>query len=342
MKKLILIFFVLGLFAGGALVLRWLSDRRFPNFREDIELYVYPGQGPQEILAALPDTLVLRKGSLRRVFRRELEGREILPGHYVIEASKPSVYVPRMLRSGWQTPVSLTLAGSLRLKGKLAKKIASQLLLDSASVHKALNDSALLASYGFSPQDVFSMIIPDSYELYWTASPRELLGKLKEGYDAFWTPERLQKAELQGYTPKEVSVIASIVRSESNWEPEYPSIAGVYLNRLRIGMKLQADPTVAFIHDYSLSRIYNRHLEVQSPYNTYLHAGLPPGPICVPSKAAIDAVLEPDRQPYLYFCASPELNGRHLFAKTYAEHLLNARRYQRALDLRAAMKAGGS
>jgi UPF0755 protein len=178
-----------------------------------------------------------------------------------------------------------------------------------------------------------------------------ILDKQKAAYDAFWTPENLKKASVQRLSQKEVSVVASIVKAESNHEPEYPSIAGVYLNRLRQGIRLQADPTVAFCYDYTLNRILFKHLEVDSPYNTYRHEGLPPGPICVPTRAALQAVLdadygagagpgagEPGSGGNLYFCANPDFSGTHAFAKTLTQHNANAAAFQRELNRRAAKK----
>ena len=263
-----------------------------------------------------------------------LSDSDLKPGHYVVEKGKPSIYVPRMLRAGWQTPVNLTLSGMMRQKGAIARKISRQMMLDSTTVMNALNDKELLSSYGFTPEDVFSLIIPDTYEVYWTDSMKEILDKQKAAYDAFWTADNLRLASAQGLSPKEVSIVASIVKSESNYEPEYPSIAGVYLNRLHQGMKLQADPTVAFCFDYTLSRILYKHLEVDSPYNTYLYEGLPPGPICVPDRPSLKAVLDPDRHGYLFFCASAAMDGTHKFAATLSEHGRNAREFQRALDMR--------
>ena len=268
------------------------------------------------------------------MIRKGLTDSDLEPGHYVVEKNKPSIYLVRMLRNGWQSPVNLVLSGTMRLKGRIARKISNQMMLDSASVADALNDSALLAGYGFTPQDVFSLIMPDTYQVYWTASMKDILDKQKAAYDAFWSKENLAKAEALGLTPRQVSVVASIVKCESNYAPEYPSIAGVYLNRLRQGIRLQADPTVAFCYDFTLNRILFKHLEYDSPYNTYLHEGLPPGPICVPDKASLEAVLNPDRHGYLFFCASAAMDGTHKFAVTLSEHNRNAREFQRALDAR--------
>lgn len=332
--KLVVLFAVLaGVVAVGIFGGRWYGDNRKPNFSGKADLYVYPDQSVADVLAAIPDSIVLRPRSLRRVLAG-LSDSDLKPGHYVVEKGKPSIYVPRMLRAGWQTPVNLTLSGMMRQKGAIARKISRQMMLDSTTVMNALNDKELLSSYGFTPEDVFSLFIPDTYEVYWTDSMKEILDKQKAAYDAFWTADNLRLASAQGLSPKEVSIVASIVKSESNYEPEYPSIAGVYLNRLHQGMKLQADPTVAFCFDYTLSRILYKHLEVDSPYNTYLYEGLPPGPICVPDRPSLKAVLDPDRHGYLFFCASAAMDGTHKFAATLSEHGRNAREFQRALDMR--------
>ena len=325
---LLLAIVVVGVFGG-----RWYGDNRKSNFSGKADLYVYPGESVADVLASIPDSIVSRRRSLSRVMA-SLSDSDLKPGHYVVEKGKPSVYVPRMLRAGWQTPVNLTLSGMMRQKGAIARKISRQMLIDSSSVAQALNDKALLASYGFTPEDVFSLFIPDTYQVYWTDSMKDILDRQKAAYDAFWTADNLRLASAQGVSPKEVSVVASIVKAESNHEPEYPSIAGVYLNRLHQGMRLQADPTVAFCFDYEPTRILYKHLEVDSPYNTYLHEGLPPGPICVPDKPSLNAVLNPDRHGYLYFCASAAMDGTHKFASTLSEHSRNAREFQRALDLR--------
>lgn len=332
-KFIVLVAALLAVVVLGAVGGRWFADNRKPNFSGSADLYVRPGMTVGEVVGQIPDSVVVNRRSLARVVRKGLSDNDLKPGHYVVEKSKPSVYVVRMLRNGWQTPVNLVFSGTMRLKGQIARKIGNQMMLDSSAVAEALGDSALLAGYGFTPSDVFSLIIPDTYQVYWTASMKDILDKQKAAYDAFWTPENLAKAEVQGLTPKQVSIVASIVKGESNYAPEYSSIAGVYLNRLHQGMRLQADPTVAFCFGYTLNRILLKHLEVDSPYNTYRYDGLPPGPICVPDRLCLEAVLNPDRHGYLYFCASAAMDGTHKFASTYSEHLRNAREFQRALDL---------
>lgn len=320
---------------GAAVFGRWLVDNKQPNFKREAVIYVYPGMSAGQVLENIADSAgVQRIGSLKRAFADKQVETYMQPGRYVVKPSSTSVYVARMLNNQWQTPTSLVLSGTMRDKGAIARKIANQMMVDSAEVHAALNDDVLLSKYGFDSSNVFSLIIPDTYEMYWTASVEDILQKQKDAYDAFWTEDNLRKARAQGLTKEEVSIVASIVKGETNYEPEMPSVAGVYLNRLRIGMKLQADPTVAYCFGYKLNRILLKHLEVDSPYNTYMYAGLPPGPIAVPTKACLEAVLNPDRHGYLYFCANSDFSGTHKFAVTYSEHLRNAREFQTALNNR--------
>lgn len=329
----------------GALGWNWLRDNKLPNFSTGAEIYVKPGMTEPEVRALIAEkTGLISSRSLERTFKAKSVADYLKPGHYTISAGNSSVYVARMFNNGWQTPVKLTLSGNLRVRGNISAKIASQMLLDSAEVRAALEDSVLLAQYGFTPRNVFSLFIPDTYDIYWTASMKDILDRQKEAYDAFWTDENRLKAERLGLSRLQVSTLASIVNGETNYEPEMPMIAGVYLNRLRIGMPLQADPTVAFCFDYTLNRVLNRHLEVDSPYNTYKHTGLPPGPICIPTRACLEAVLNPDyggprgEGGNLYFCASPKFNGTHAFAKTLAQHNANANAFRKELNRRSAGK----
>ena len=318
------------LVAGCVFASIYYIDNRKANFSEDHVLYVYPDMTSQDILCAL-DSVVLNDRSLARCFRKEDVAQKVKPGRYVINRSTTSIYVARMLNFGWQTPQNMTLSGTIRNKEVLAKRISMQMMADSASIAAALDSAEFLSEYGFTPQNVFALFLPDTYQMYWTASVKDIFDRMKKEYDAFWNPDRVAKAEALKLTRMQVSVLASIVSGETLKSFEYPLIAGVYLNRYRKGMKLQADPTVAFCHGYTLDRILKKHLSIDSPYNTYKYAGLPPAPINVPPKACIDAVLNPDKHGYLYFCASPEFDGTHLFAVSYKEHLKNARAFQRAL-----------
>lgn len=324
----------------AAFLSRYLSDNRMPNFRHRVQVYVYPSTTCGEVLGLLSSEAgVRRMRSLERAFGDKQVCRYLQPGHYTVEPDHSSVYVARMLNNGWQTPVKLTLSGNLRLKGNIAAKVSNQLLVDSAAVRAAFDDDRLLARYGFDSSTLFSLLMPATYEMYWTASVEDFLDRQKQAHDAFWTPENDAKASSLGLSRQEVSTLASIVCGESNHTPELPLVAGVYLNRLAIGMPLQADPTVAFCFDYSLKRVLRQHLAVDSPYNTYKYAGLPPGPICVPTRECLEAVLNPDfggrrGEGNLYFCANPDFSGTHVFARTLAQHNRNAAAFRRELDRR--------
>lgn len=323
---------------GSVFAAVYYTDNRKGNFSKDYVLYVYPDMTSQDILCAL-DTVVLNDRSLARCFRKEEVAQKLKPGRYVINESTTSIYVARMLNFGWQTPQNMTLSGTIRNKEVLAKRISMQMMADSASIAAALDSAEFLSEYGFTPQNVFALFLPDTYQMYWTASVKDIFDRMKKEYDIFWNPDRVAKAEALKLTRMQVSVLASIVSGETLKSFEYPQIAGVYLNRYRKGMKLQADPTVAFCHGYTLDRILKKHLSIDSPYNTYKYAGLPPAPINVPPKACIDAVLNPDKHGYLYFCASPEFDGTHRFAVSYSDHLKNARAFQRALTAKRKAEA---
>ena len=342
MKNILKIVLVVGAalaVVAGVLAWRWYNDNKRPNFKREAVIYVYPGDDAGEVMKTIADSAgVLRMSSLVRAFEDKKVSEYIQPGRYVIKPSSSSVYVARMLNNGWQSPTRLVLSGTMRRKGDIARKIANQMMVDSAEVAAALNDDALLSEFGFNSVNVFSLFIPDTYEMYWTASVRDILQKQKDAYDAFWTPENVAKAQKLGLTKEQVSILASIVKGETNYEPEMPAVAGVYLNRLRIGMLLQADPTVAYCFDYEPNRILLRHLQVDSPYNTYKYAGLPPGPIAVPTKACLNAVLNPDPHNYIYFCANADFSGTHAFASTLAEHMRNARAFQAELNRRNASR----
>lgn len=338
---------LLALLAGGGVAGfvfgRYYIDNKKPNFTDEYVLYVRPETSVLEVVDSLTSGAgAIRPKSILRTFEKLDVASKMKPGRYVLDSTSTSVYVARMLVFGWQTPQKMTLSGTMRSKGRIAKKISMQMMVDSASVAQALDSAEFLKGYGFTPENVFALILPDTYEMYWTASVQEIFDRLKKEYDAFWTPERDAKAKKQGLSRMQVSILASIVSGETLKDFEYPKIAGVYLNRYKKGMKLQADPTIAFCYDYTLDRILKKHLKVESPYNTYKYAGLPPAPINVPPKGCLEAVLNPDRHGYIYFCASPAFDGTHRFAVTYSEHLKNARAFQRELTARRKAKAAAS
>lgn len=348
MKKFALALAALAVLAA-LLGINWYQDNRLPNITGNTSFYVYPGDTPEMVLKTLDEKGVVKDiDRLSKVFGTKKVAEYITPGYYYVNKGNTSVYVARMLNNGWQSPVNLTFSGTMRRPSDVARRIGNQMLADSLSVLECMQDKAFLDSLGYTPSDVLSLIIPDTYQVYWTATPREILRRMKTVNDEFWTEERLAKAAALGLSRKKVATLASIVTAESTYAPEMPHIAGVYLNRLKVGMLLQADPTVAFCFNYEPERILNKHLEVDSPYNTYKYAGLPPGPICVPSKESLEAVLDPVYGGNAktagapgcdyYFCANPDLSGTHVFASSLSQHNANARAFQEELTRRHRAK----
>jgi UPF0755 protein len=260
--------------------------------------------------------------------------RQILPGRYRLKAEMSNLDLVRHLRSGKQEPVKLTFT-SIRTKEQLAGKVGKVLEADSSSIIVLLNNAQFMEQFGISPEQALCLFLPDTYEFYWNTDASVFIRKMGRYYNDFWTSERLKQAEDAGLSKTDVQIIASIVTQESNRRDEWPVIAGVYINRLRIGLPLQADPTVKFaLKDFELKRIRKHHTEVDSPYNTYKYKGLPPGPIYMAGKQSMDAVLNYQQHNYLYFCARPDRSGYHTFSKTYSEHLKAAAQYHRSLNKR--------
>lgn len=255
------------------------------------------------------------------------------PGLYRFKPGAGNKSLVRMLAKGWQQPVRLVIPGYYRNLDRFADFLGEQLEADRDAFLSVLTDPATAAKYGFTPETFIGMFIPNTYEVWWTITPEDFVERMNTEYGKFWSGARDEKALAIGLTRQEVSTLASIVIEETKYEPEMPRVAGVYMNRLHQDMPLQADPTVLFaVGDPTLKRVLNRHLEVDSPYNTYKYAGLPPGPITMPPVAAIDAVLNYERHDYLYFCARDNFDGTHAFSKTLSGHNENARRYQQALS----------
>lgn len=253
-------------------------------------------------------------------------------GKYAIKKNMSNFSLVRNLRSGIQEPVRL-IFNNIRTKGDLAHKLSLQIEPDSATILNHLNDTALIHKMGFTSDNIMNLFIPNTYEVYWNITVDKLFARMEREHKKFWNRDRLNRAESHGLDPGGVNILASIVEKETNVDDEKPVIAGAYLNRLKKGMRLQADPTIIFAwNDYTIKRVRGHHKQIRSPYNTYLHKGLPPGPICIPSISSIDAVLKADEHDYIYFCAKDDLSGRHVFTASYQEHVRNAKKYRKALD----------
>ena len=266
--------------------------------------------------------------------RHSAYGDNIRTGRYAIHPGEGAVTVFRHLKNGVQTPISLTIPEA-RTMERLAALLSKKIMLDSATIAASLTDSAFCAKYGYEPATIPALFVQNKYNIYWNISIGGLMERMAKEHDAFWNDERRQKASAMELTPNEVSTMASIIDEETANNSEKPMIAGMYYNRIKAGMPLQADPTIKFaLKDFGLRRIYHKLLTIDSPYNTYKNNGLPPGPIKIASISGIDAVLNHVDHDYLYMCAKEDFSGTHNFAKTYEEHLENAARYSAALNKR--------
>ena len=255
-------------------------------------------------------------------------------GRYAIEPGTGNLRLLKNLIGGLQSPIRITF-NNIRLRTDLAQRLDDQLMVTKDELLTRFADSTYCAELGFTTETIQCMFIPNTYELYWDITPDNFMKRMQKEYKAFWTADRLAKAAKIGITPVQVSVLASIVEEETAKAEEMGMVAGLYLNRLQINMPLQADPTVKYaVGDVTLKRIMFEHLQVESPYNTYKHTGLPPGPIRVPSIKGINAVLNHDQHNYIYMCAKEDFSGRHNFASTLAEHAKNANRYRAELNRR--------
>lgn len=307
-----------------------------PKFEGGDRIVLIPtGSGLDQVIDSLKaQGLVADEQSFRLLADRKKYGAKVKPGRYRVESGISLNGLINKLRSGDQDPVRITF-NNIRTLPEFAGKVAPYIEADSLELIRAIRDPAVIERLGLRPETMISLFIPDTYEMWWTDTPAELIDRMSTEYKRFWNPERQARAKTIGLGQGEVATLASIVQAETAKRDEAPTIAGVYLNRLRINMPLQADPTLKFALGIdSLNRVLDRDKLVDSPYNTYTRTGLPPGPINMPEPRYIDAVLNPAKHDYLYFCARETLDGYSNFAKTYEQHLVNARRYQRALDRR--------
>lgn len=300
-----------------------------------IQVYITPGMSSDSLCHTLAQQIDPEKaGKIVEFMYNDEYDASTRKGYYELKGSTSIYRAARKLAAGSQTPVTFTF-NNLRLLDQLVERIDETLYMSADSIEALLQDEALCAQYGFNTTTIIAMFLPDTYEFYWTVTPQRFMERMHEYYNLFWNEERRNKARRVGLSPIEVSTLASIVEEETAKADEMPIVAGLYINRLRRNIPLQADPTVKYaVGDFSLQRILNKHLNTPSPYNTYLNTGLPPSPIRIPSKTAIEAVLNYRQHNYLYMCAKEDFSGYHNFATTLSEHNRNAQRYHNALNRR--------
>ena len=303
------------------------------NVKNEFVLYIPQDATFQQVTENLVknDALISMK-AFRWVAKKKDFAENIKTGRYQLKKGMNTNQIVNMLKGGLQTPLNVTF-NNVRTKEELAGKVSKYLIADSLSILKLFTDSALINKYGFTAETFRTMFLPNTYQFYWTTSADEFAERMKTEYDKFWNADRRKKAENLQLSLPEVTTLASIVQAETVKKDEQPRIAGLYLNRLKKGQLLQADPTVKYaVGDFTLKRILNIHLQTESPYNTYKHAGLPPGPINFPETTSIDAVLNYEKHNYMYMCAKEDFSGYHNFAVSLDEHNRYAAKYRRELD----------
>ena len=331
---------VLILAAAAATAFWWVVYHDNVNLAEGDKgyLYVATGSDYNELIENIASSNLLKDTrSFAWLAERKNLPAHVNPGRYELKQGMNNDALIDMLRSGAQTPLNV-IFNNLRTIGQLAGVIGKQIEADSLSIINYLQSAAFYNRYGLTIETAPVLFIPNTYEFYWKTTAEGFTERRHRDYIKFWDADKMAKASAAGLNPAEVSTLASIVEKETNRNDEKATIAGVYLNRLRKGWKLQADPTAVYAFyiqtDSLLNRVYRKHTQIDSPYNTYLHEGLPPGPICIPSVASLLSVLNAQKHDYMFFVARPDGSGYHTFAQTYRQHLNNAREYYRAINQR--------
>ncbi|HET6244289.1 MAG: endolytic transglycosylase MltG [Bacteroidetes bacterium] len=343
--KIIIAVFLILMLGGGF----WAYDKykmiHLPNVflgkQTKQHLYIPTGSSMQDVVNILYENgYIINKSSFEWLAEQKNYRNHVYPGKYLIKTGMSNNKLIDLLRSGEQEPIKLTF-NSIRTKEQLAGRIGLQIEADSLSLIKLIEDVNFLATkYKMGPESALTLFIPNTYEFYWNTSAEQFLDRMAKEYKAFWTEDRKAKSRQIGLTQSEVTILASIVQAEqARHNDEKPIIAGLYLNRLKKGMRLESDPTLVYAHgDFSINRVLNIHKEINSPYNTYRNAGLPPGPINLPEVTSLDAVLNFKKNDYIFMCAKEDFSGYHNFSKTLEQHGIYAQKYRAALNKRKIMK----
>lgn len=342
MKKLFAIVMVVILLVGVLAAWTFLAPNTLIDKRSRY-LYIRTGKASErDVMSTIRDSSFVRSPSAF-TWLAGVSGvwDKVRPGKYELKKGMSLFTLARVLRNAQQTPVDLVIT-KLRTREQFAALIGKKFETDSATMINYLKSSSM-SEYGLDSNTVMSVIIPDTYTYNWTASKETIVEKLYAQYKKVWNEDRRSKAAALNITPTQAYIVASIIEEETNLAEDKPLMASVYLNRLKKGIRLGADPTVKFaLGNFELRRIYQKHLTFDSPYNTYKYSGLPPGPICTPSLKTLDAVLNAPNTNYLYFVAKSDFSQRHVFTETYSEHLKYAREYQEALNKLQQQRSGAS
>jgi len=339
MKRILLVTTLIAVVVLAFLAWRFLGPATaFSN--DKYYLYIRTGMSYDQVVEEMEKDTVLRSpGVFNWVARRMDYPANIKAGKYEIKKDMNILDIVRTLKNGHQSPVHFTIA-KLRTPEGLSSMVGKKFECDSAAMEQFLHNNDSLKEFGVDSNTFMTLILPNTFTYFWNTTPSAILKKMSTTTKAWWTPARVQQAKSKGLTPTDAYILASIVEEETNAPGDKGKIASVYLNRMDKGIKLGADPTVKYaLRDFELKRVYDKYLKVESPYNTYQNAGLPPGPICTPSTATLEAVLTAPNTEYLYFVAKPDFSGYSNFAATYKEHLAYAKQYREALDKEMAIRA---
>lgn len=328
-------FLIISAILGWRIYLKLFSPNVVTQKAESAYLFIPTGSTIEDVLKILDENKMLEDEKAFMFTARQLKyDTNVRPGRYKIKNGMNNKDLISLLRSGRQTPLKLVF-NNIRTRDQLAERVGEQIEAEPQAILNLMNDPDYVNEFGFNTENILCLFIPNTYEMYWNTSADQFIKKMFSEYKKFWNSNRTAKSTNIGYTKIEISVLASIVQQESNRSDEKPVIAGVYINRLQKDWKLEADPTLVFaLGDFGINRVLSVHKEIESPYNTYKYKGLPPGPICLPTTSSIDAVLNYSHHSYMYFCAREDFSGYHNFANNYLQHLINARKFQRALNKR--------
>jgi len=338
-NRILIIIGLLALTVCGVIGIRLYNRILKPNIKleqpDSILFHIPTGSNVHDVQELLFSSGYLKDSStFRWLANKKNYKAHVYAGRFMIKDRMNNNQLIDVLRSGINIPLNLTI-NNIRKKEQLSGRVSRYLETDSASLISLLNDTTFLARYGFNEETITAMFIPNTYEFFWNTSAEQFFNRMFREYKSFWNEKRINRAGEIGFTPLEVSILASIVEWETIKNDEKPVVAGLYYNRLKKRMKLQADPTVIYaIGDFSIRRVLSKHLKFDSPYNTYKYEGLPPGPIKIPQISSIDAVLYYEEHDYVYMCAKEDFSGYHNFASNLSQHNRNARKYRKALNER--------
>lgn len=340
-KKIIISILLIGIGIGAYISYTMYTRIYMPNVTltksETAYFYIKTGSNFTDVANGLYEGgYIKNRTSFEWVSQKKSNFTEnIKPGKYLLKEGMSNNELVDLLRSGKQEPVKLSF-DHIRTVKELAGKVSREIEADSISIYNLLTDSDFVSKYGLDNKTILTLFIPNTYDFYWNTSAEQMVKKMAQEYKSFWTDERKQKAKAMSLSQSEVSILASIVQSEQSVRAEErPRVAGLYINRLKIGMRLQSDPTVIYaVGDFEIERVTGKHLAIESPYNTYRNSGLPPGPIVLPSIKSLDAVLNYEKHHYIYMCAKEDFSGYHNFSVNFSDHQVNARKFQQELNRR--------